>query len=99
MYIWCKNEARSCNHIAVEKQKLLTHSERVFVALGIQHAMRMRHILICGTIFNNKKVTEHEMVFFLYKSTKFFILTKTERDKRKNVYWFSCKDPVILIRF
>jgi hypothetical protein len=26
----------------------ITYSECLFIALGIQHAMRMRHIIICG---------------------------------------------------
>jgi len=26
----------------------ITYSERVLVAVGIQHALRMRHIAICG---------------------------------------------------
>jgi len=33
--------------VAVEKQKVL-HILSVFVALTILHAMRMRHIVICG---------------------------------------------------
>jgi len=55
----------------------------VFVALGIQHAMRMRHIANCnlprskiifphyltnGTIFE-KKVTEHKMCVLIFCTT------------------------------
>jgi hypothetical protein len=51
--------------------------QSVFVALGIQHAMRMRHIVICGlsgstaffhilmngTIFGKKKLLNKKCVF------------------------------------
>jgi hypothetical protein len=44
----CNIEALSCKHCFSEKQISIKHSECVSVALCIQHAMRMRHIFICG---------------------------------------------------
>jgi len=61
-----------------EKVESITYSECASVALGIQHAMRMRHTIICdlprstiffphylmnGTIFGEKKLLNVKFVF------------------------------------
>jgi hypothetical protein len=45
-------EAPSCTHCYSWNAINITYSECVSVALGIQHAMRMRHVAICGLSFS-----------------------------------------------
>jgi len=48
MYVERNFQVRSCNYCSNGKAMSITQSVRVFVALGIQHAMRNLYIVICG---------------------------------------------------
>ena len=84
-------DARSCNHFCSRKAISITHSECVFVALVIQHAIRLRrivlslvschifpHYLTKCRIFGGKKI-EHITCFdFIHK-----ICLKISHSKKK----------------
>jgi len=48
MYVQRNIEVRPDNHCCKGKAISITYSEYVFVALGTQHAMRLRYIVACG---------------------------------------------------
>jgi len=54
MYVKCNNEARSCNYCCRGSAVIVVYSECVSVTLFIQHAVRMRRIILssvfCPTV-------------------------------------------------
>ena len=60
--------------VVVDKQEVL-HTVRVCVDLGIQHAMRMRLIVICGSP----------------RSTIFFHIPLNGKIFEKKIYWKQCQ--------
>jgi hypothetical protein len=91
MNVWRNTEARSRNHCCRGKAISITCSECVFVALVIQHSMRMCRIVICGPpdvfphYLKNGKIFEKTSLsikcafLFLYK-----FLSKTSYSKKNS---------------
>jgi len=55
-------EARSRNHCCNGKATSIAYYESSFLALGIQHAMRMRHIAICRLSGSKGKIFEKNII-------------------------------------
>ena len=49
MYVESNIQARSCNYCFSGRTMSITYCKYVFVALGIQYVMRMRHTVMCPT--------------------------------------------------
>jgi hypothetical protein len=108
-------DARSRKHCCRGRAISISYSGCVFVALVMQYAKRVSRISICGLsdctiffIYNIRqdfsgRVVEHKKVFyFLYVQNLSEILLfqkRIARDAITNIYRYSYKAPVILVRF
>ena len=67
MHVQCNIEARSCNHCCRGQAIRITYAECVVVALGIQHAMRMRLIILsfvaCAALGHFSTLSHTDMIF------------------------------------
>jgi hypothetical protein len=104
MYVKCKNEALSCNQCCSGKAICITYSECVVVDLGIQHAMRIRHISSVAyqalqyfsTLSHNihnflkTKAIKNNMCFFIFSKTlsKTFFILR--RNERDMIKIYCC---------
>ena len=48
MYVKCDIEQRYCNYCCFGKAIRITNAKCVFVDIGIQDSIHMRHVVICG---------------------------------------------------
>ena len=96
MYVESTTDARSCN-------KYYIFCVCICIALGIQHAIHVRHIVICGlsgwtdfSTLSHKKIIQLKMCFHFplqILSETFFLLRRTERNVWKMCISLHVKCP------
>ena len=96
------------NHCCCGNALSITYCECMFIALGIQHAMRMRHIAICGlsrsTVFSHVCHEQHDFrkkkklfnIKCAFRLALQFLSGTFFHSKIKNVHRASCKVTFIL---
>jgi len=108
-------KARSCHHCCSGKAISISYYECVLVALGIQHAMRLRHIVICGlpalqyfstlskkgTIFEPKKKLFNMTVCFdfICNTVTKFLTVSTNERDTIKNVYWSSCEVLIIVRF
>ena len=92
------NEERSRNHCCRGKSKIITYSDRVFVAFIIQNTMRMRRTILSpvwlynifhtinGKIFEKKKIykyIEQKMRFLIFSTTLVLHISHSKKNSAR----------------
>jgi len=101
----CRGKAKSITHYECAFVALvMQHATRMRnIVWGLPSSTVFSHIILqTALFFPKKRVLNIKCVFWLslhLLSETFLILRRTERDMIKKVYSFSCKVPVILVRF
>jgi hypothetical protein len=103
MYYKCNNEARSSNHCCSGKEISITYSQWVSVALAIQHAQRMRRIILSSvacpalpyfsTLSHTRhdfrgKIIEHKMCVSIFSTS--FVWNVSHSENNSTRYYHKC---------
>jgi hypothetical protein len=115
MYVLLDIEALTRNHCCRGKTLIITYSEIVSVAVVIQHAKRLRLMILSSVaclalcVFFQRflingtifgEVNEYRILFSLEMLSETFLILKIiQRDIILDILRSSCKVPIILVRF